>query len=129
MHISNVYEDGIWEQSKINVEGLHWWKKNVVEIVAAEEEGFNPQFIFEIFFYSDYKSSMHSVLCSFVFGDSISDNGNNNNLWTAAKANYNPYDIYFPITTTFKQLRKPIIIHRASTSQQTLLEDLAMDEP
>lgn len=52
----------------------------MVEIVAAEEEGFNPQFIFEIFFYSDYKSSMHSVLCSFVFGDSISDNGNNNNL-------------------------------------------------
>jgi len=36
------------------------------------------------------------VPCFFVMGDSISDNGNNNNLRTAAKANYNPYGIDFP---------------------------------
>ncbi|XP_027338172.1 GDSL esterase/lipase At1g29670-like [Abrus precatorius] len=34
--------------------------------------------------------------CLFIFGDSLSDNGNNNNLPTAAKSNYNPYGIDFP---------------------------------
>ncbi|KAK7412514.1 hypothetical protein VNO78_03978 [Psophocarpus tetragonolobus] len=33
------------------------------------------------------------VHCFYVFGDSLSDNGNNNNLETAAKANYAPYGI------------------------------------
>ncbi|CAJ1962065.1 unnamed protein product [Sphenostylis stenocarpa] len=36
------------------------------------------------------------VACFFIFGDSLSDNGNNNNLQTAAKANYNPYGIDLP---------------------------------
>ncbi|XP_014518003.1 GDSL esterase/lipase At1g29670 [Vigna radiata var. radiata] len=36
------------------------------------------------------------VPCFFVFGDSLCDNGNNNNLPTAAKSNYNPYGIDFP---------------------------------
>jgi len=35
------------------------------------------------------------VPCFFVFGDSLSDNGNNNNLRTAAKCNYNPYGVDF----------------------------------
>ncbi|KAF7803242.1 GDSL esterase/lipase [Senna tora] len=36
------------------------------------------------------------VPCMFVFGDSLSDNGNNNDLSTLAKANYLPYGIDFP---------------------------------
>ena len=36
------------------------------------------------------------VPCLFVFGDSSSDAGNNNNLVTLAKSNYPPYGIDFP---------------------------------
>ncbi|KAL1155466.1 hypothetical protein V6Z11_A08G026300, partial [Gossypium hirsutum] len=36
------------------------------------------------------------VPCYFIFGDSLSDNGNNNNLNTLAKVNYSPYGIDFP---------------------------------
>ncbi|XP_055804670.1 GDSL esterase/lipase At1g29670-like isoform X2 [Solanum dulcamara] len=36
------------------------------------------------------------VPCLFILGDSLFDNGNNNNLLTAAKANYPPYGIDFP---------------------------------
>ncbi|XP_060174307.1 GDSL esterase/lipase At1g29670-like [Lycium barbarum] len=36
------------------------------------------------------------VPCYFIFGDSLLDNGNNNNLNTTAKANYPPYGIDFP---------------------------------
>ncbi|XP_031117565.1 GDSL esterase/lipase At1g29670-like [Ipomoea triloba] len=36
------------------------------------------------------------VPCYFIFGDSLVDNGNNNNLATEAKANYLPYGIDFP---------------------------------
>ncbi|KAL8130426.1 hypothetical protein V2J09_019581 [Rumex salicifolius] len=36
------------------------------------------------------------VPCFFVFGDSLSDNGNNNGLQTDAKVNYSPYGIDFP---------------------------------
>ncbi|XVF34157.1 hypothetical protein REPUB_Repub18cG0034300 [Reevesia pubescens] len=36
------------------------------------------------------------VPCYFIFGDSLSDNGNNNNLNTLAKVNYPPYGIDFP---------------------------------
>ncbi|KAL9236867.1 hypothetical protein vseg_011487 [Gypsophila vaccaria] len=36
------------------------------------------------------------VPCYFIFGDSLSDVGNNNNLSTKAKANYPPYGIDFP---------------------------------
>ncbi|RDX65403.1 GDSL esterase/lipase, partial [Mucuna pruriens] len=36
------------------------------------------------------------VPCLFIFGDSLSDNGNNNNLLTTAKSNYVPYGIDFP---------------------------------
>ncbi|XP_058760757.1 GDSL esterase/lipase At5g45670-like [Vicia villosa] len=40
------------------------------------------------------------VKCIFVFSDSFSDNGNNNNLNTQAKANYKPYGIDFPTGAT-----------------------------
>ncbi|XP_039164432.1 GDSL esterase/lipase At5g45670 [Eucalyptus grandis] len=36
------------------------------------------------------------VPCYFIFGDSLVDNGNNNNLETQAKANYPPFGIDFP---------------------------------
>jgi hypothetical protein len=36
------------------------------------------------------------VPCLFIFGDSLSDCGNNNNLKTEAKANHLPYGIDFP---------------------------------
>uniref|UniRef100_A0A2K1R7R0 SGNH hydrolase-type esterase domain-containing protein n=1 Tax=Populus trichocarpa TaxID=3694 RepID=A0A2K1R7R0_POPTR len=35
------------------------------------------------------------VPCFFIFGDSLADNGNNNNLATVAKANYHPFGIGF----------------------------------
>lgn len=34
--------------------------------------------------------------CYFIFGDSLVDNGNNNNINSLAKANYLPYGIDFP---------------------------------
>ncbi|XP_035549562.1 GDSL esterase/lipase At2g19010-like isoform X2 [Juglans regia] len=40
------------------------------------------------------------VPCLFIFGDSLSDNGNNNDRATLAKANYQPYGIDFPKGTT-----------------------------
>ncbi|KAJ8626731.1 hypothetical protein MRB53_020038 [Persea americana] len=36
------------------------------------------------------------VPCFFIFGDSLSDSGNNSNLVTSARANYPPYGIDFP---------------------------------
>lgn len=36
------------------------------------------------------------VPCYFIFGDSLVDNGNNNNIPSAARANYRPYGIDFP---------------------------------
>ncbi|KNA06874.1 hypothetical protein SOVF_177040, partial [Spinacia oleracea] len=36
------------------------------------------------------------VPCYFIFGDSLSDPGNNNDLFTLAKANYPPYGVDFP---------------------------------
>ncbi|MED6157356.1 hypothetical protein PIB30_022323 [Stylosanthes scabra] len=36
------------------------------------------------------------VPCFFIFGDSLSDSGNNNNLSTDAKVNYPPYGVDFP---------------------------------
>ena len=42
----------------------------------------------------------HTSPCYFIFGDSLSDNGNNNPLPTTAKANYPPYGIDFPLGPT-----------------------------
>ncbi|KAL2931055.1 hypothetical protein RDABS01_036465, partial [Bienertia sinuspersici] len=36
------------------------------------------------------------VPCHFIFGDSLSDAGNNNQLTTAGKSNYPPYGVDFP---------------------------------
>ncbi|CAL5214242.1 unnamed protein product [Lathyrus oleraceus] len=49
-----------------------------------------------------FSSAMYCVVgepqvpCLFIFGDSLSDSGNNNDLATDAKANYKPYGIDFP---------------------------------
>ncbi|KAK7412512.1 hypothetical protein VNO78_03976 [Psophocarpus tetragonolobus] len=40
------------------------------------------------------------VPCLFIFGDSLSDSGNNNELPTSAKSNYRPYGIDFPTGPT-----------------------------
>lgn len=40
------------------------------------------------------------VPCYFIFGDSLVDNGNNNNIASLAKANYRPYGIDFPQGST-----------------------------
>ncbi|XP_058771401.1 GDSL esterase/lipase At1g29670-like [Vicia villosa] len=40
------------------------------------------------------------VPCVFIFGDSLSDSGNNNNIPTSPKSNYKPYGIDFPIGPT-----------------------------
>lgn len=40
------------------------------------------------------------VPCLFVFGDSLSDSGNNNDLVTTARVNYKPYGIDFPTGPT-----------------------------
>ncbi|KAI6682600.1 hypothetical protein NL676_036481 [Syzygium grande] len=48
---------------------------------------------------SDLRSGVlgaRQVPCYFIFGNSLSDNGNNNDLETQAKANYPPYGIDFP---------------------------------
>lgn len=36
------------------------------------------------------------VPCYFIFGDSLVDNGNNNDMASLARANYPPYGIDFP---------------------------------
>lgn len=45
---------------------------------------------------TEAKGGSPQVPCLFIFGDSLSDSGNNNNLMTAAKCNFAPYGIDFP---------------------------------
>lgn len=44
----------------------------------------------------NWANAAPQVPCYFIFGDSLSDSGNNNNLKTLAKVNYRPYGIDFP---------------------------------
>ncbi|KAJ1402769.1 SGNH hydrolase superfamily [Sesbania bispinosa] len=50
------------------------------------------------------------VPCLFIFGDSLSDNGNNNNLVTTTKSNYKPYGIDFPTGPTGRFTNGPTAI-------------------
>lgn len=51
--------------------------------------------------FGTYKvSSEPKVPCYFIFGDSLVDNGNNNELYSKWKANYRPYGIDFPKVDT-----------------------------
>lgn len=43
-----------------------------------------------------YGARAQQVPCYFIFGDSLVDNGNNNQLSSLARANYLPYGIDFP---------------------------------
>nr|AFK47139.1 unknown [Lotus japonicus] len=47
-----------------------------------------------------YGHGNSQVPCLFIFGDSLSDSGNNNNLRTDARVNYYPYGIDFPAGPT-----------------------------
>ncbi|KAM3284825.1 GDSL esterase/lipase isoform X1 [Capsicum chacoense] len=47
-------------------------------------------------FMSFYEANAQQVPCYFIFGDSLVDNGNNNNIQSLARANYLPYGIDFP---------------------------------
>lgn len=44
----------------------------------------------------NWANAKPQVPCYFIFGDSLSDNGNNNYLRTLARVNYSPYGIDFP---------------------------------
>lgn len=46
--------------------------------------------------YCGVEGKKPQVPCMFIFGDSLSDSGNNNHLLTSAKANFLPYGIDFP---------------------------------
>ncbi|KAL0540478.1 hypothetical protein IC582_020484 [Cucumis melo] len=46
--------------------------------------------------YEGRRGGIGMVPAMFIFGDSLIDNGNNNNLPTFARANYFPYGIDFP---------------------------------
>ncbi|RDX58590.1 GDSL esterase/lipase, partial [Mucuna pruriens] len=63
------------------------------------------------------------VPCLFIFGDSLSDSGNNNELPTSAKSNYRPYGIDFPTGPTgrFTNGRTEIDIINYSTIAAQLL--------
>lgn len=43
-----------------------------------------------------YEAIAQKAPCYFIFGDSLVDNGNNNQLSSLAKANYMPYGIDYP---------------------------------
>lgn len=58
-------------------------------------------FFLTIFFHFVVKpptlsKGQQQVPCIFFMGDSLIDNGNNNNLLTFSKANYSPYGIDYP---------------------------------
>ncbi|KAI3468926.1 hypothetical protein Pfo_025589 [Paulownia fortunei] len=58
-----------------------------------------PVFVFFLIVLTNLQPSALSapqVPCFFIFGDSLVDNGNNNQLKTEAKVNYLPYGIDFP---------------------------------
>ncbi|KQK02803.2 GDSL esterase/lipase At1g33811 [Brachypodium distachyon] len=42
------------------------------------------------------KQQKQMVPCMYIFGDSLVDNGNNNNILSLARANYRPYGVDFP---------------------------------
>ncbi|KEH36667.1 putative triacylglycerol lipase [Medicago truncatula] len=56
--------------------------------------------IFSANYLQQFVNGKSQVPCLFIFGDSLSDSGNNNNLPTSAKSNYKPYGIDFPMGPT-----------------------------
>ncbi|XP_035538870.1 GDSL esterase/lipase At1g29670-like isoform X2 [Juglans regia] len=76
------------------------WKLLIVFLLASNSQH-------DDLYYADAKPQ---VPCFFIFGDSIADNGNNNNLNTTIKINYLPYGIDFPegATGRFTNGRTPM---------------------
>jgi hypothetical protein len=60
-----------------------WWVLHLLLLVACYMQNY-------------VHGELTHVPCIFIFGDSLSDSGNNNNLPTTAKPNYKPYGIDFP---------------------------------
>lgn len=58
--------------------------------------GFLINLGFLFLFLSKFMASMGAPPGMFIFGDSLSDSGNNNFIPTLAKSNYPPYGIDFP---------------------------------
>jgi hypothetical protein len=55
--------------------------------------------LFALLVFSNIQLHVHGnpqVPCYFIFGDSLVDNGNNNQLQTKAKVNYLPYGVDYP---------------------------------
>ncbi|KAG2699417.1 hypothetical protein I3843_07G191300 [Carya illinoinensis] len=75
------------------------WKLLIVFFLASNSQ--------HDLYYADAKPQ---VPCFFIFGDSIADNGNNNNLNTTIKVKYLPYGIDFPggVTGRFTNGRTPM---------------------
>lgn len=46
--------------------------------------------------YRNGANAQPQVPCYFIFGDSLVDNGNNNQITSLAKGNYRPYGIDYP---------------------------------
>ncbi|XP_021764195.1 GDSL esterase/lipase At5g45670-like [Chenopodium quinoa] len=61
------------------------------------------------------------VPCYFVFGDSLVDNGNNNNIASLARANYMPYGIDFPAGPTGR-------FSNGKTTVDVIAEQLGFDD-
>lgn len=59
-----------------------WWVVLFVAVIMGFEHG--------------VAKAQPQVPCYFIFGDSLVDNGNNNNIASLARANYLPYGIDFP---------------------------------
>ncbi|KAL2931060.1 hypothetical protein RDABS01_036470 [Bienertia sinuspersici] len=55
-----------------------------------------PAILLVLFIGSSLVNCKPIVPCYFIFGDSLSDAGNNNDLITKAKVNYKPYGVDFP---------------------------------
>nr|AMY26616.1 zinc finger FYVE domain containing protein [Linum usitatissimum] len=68
------------------------------------------------------RSAPQQVPCFFIFGDSLNDCGNNNDLDTVAKANYKPYGIDYPGGPTGRFTNGKTIV-------DFLAEDLGFDKP
>ncbi|KAL5577072.1 hypothetical protein UlMin_018771 [Ulmus minor] len=64
-----------------------WTKKVVIAIFVVAN------------YIQNWVKAEPEVPCFFIFGDSLVDDGNNNQLPTSAKVNYPPYGIDFPNTT------------------------------
>nr|GEY79287.1 SGNH hydrolase-type esterase domain-containing protein [Tanacetum cinerariifolium] len=66
----------------------HIWQ----EVEHGDEDSLSPELQFGIV----AVLAKPQLPCYFIFGDSLVDSGNNNELGTKAKANYLPYGIDFP---------------------------------